>query len=104
LIDQGLDDQFYAQLNPEKFKQACLKAGQHLTLRQHEGYDHGYYFIQSFIDDHLQFHAIQLEKGRWRIISAAIPLEILVEPYDLDDQLQLFQVVMVILLIFNSNI
>ncbi len=63
LIDQGLDDQFYAQLNPEKFKQACLDAGQHLTLRQHKGYDHGYYFIQSFIDDHLQFHAIQLEKN-----------------------------------------
>lgn len=63
LIDQGLDDQFYAQLNPEKFKQACLDAGQPLTLRLHKGYDHGYYFIQSFIDDHLQFHAIQLEKA-----------------------------------------
>ncbi|TXJ01513.1 MAG: S-formylglutathione hydrolase [Acinetobacter sp.] len=63
LIDQGLDDQFYDQLNPEKFKQACLDAGQHLTLRFHKGYDHGYYFIQSFMDDHLQFHAIQLERG-----------------------------------------
>ena len=62
LIDQGLDDQFYDQLNPEKFKHACLEVGQHLTMRFHEGYDHGYYFIQSFIDDHLQFHAIQLEK------------------------------------------
>ena len=62
LIDQGLDDQFYDQLNPEKFKQACLDAGQHLTLRFHKGYDHGYYFIQSFMDDHLQFHAIQLER------------------------------------------
>lgn len=63
LIDQGLEDQFFAQLNPEKFKQACLESGQHITLRLHEGYDHGYYFIQSFIDDHLQFHAIQLEKN-----------------------------------------
>ena len=61
LIDQGLKDQFYAQLNPALFKQACAQAGQSLTLREHEGYDHGYYFIQSFIDDHLQFHAVQLE-------------------------------------------
>lgn len=63
LIDQGLEDQFFTQLNPEKFKQACLESGQHITLRLHEDYDHGYYFIQSFIDDHLQFHAIQLEKN-----------------------------------------
>ncbi|AXY55892.1 S-formylglutathione hydrolase [Acinetobacter chinensis] len=60
LIDQGLKDQFYAQLNPALFKAACEKAGQKLTLREHEGYDHGYYFIQSFIDEHLQFHAVQL--------------------------------------------
>ena len=62
LIDQGLDDQFYSQLNPDLFQQACDKVGQKLSLRQHAGYDHGYYFIQSFIDDHLQFHAVQLEK------------------------------------------
>lgn len=61
LIDQGLKDQFYAQLNPALFKQACAQVGQSLTLREHAGYDHGYYFIQSFIDDHLQFHAVQLE-------------------------------------------
>lgn len=61
LIDQGSKDQFYAQLNPALFKQACAQVGQSLTLREHEGYDHGYYFIQSFIDDHLQFHAVQLE-------------------------------------------
>ena len=61
LIDQGLSDQFYSQLNPELFQQACQAAGQPLTLREHAGYDHGYYFIQSFIDDHLQFHAVQLE-------------------------------------------
>ncbi|WP_425918166.1 S-formylglutathione hydrolase [Acinetobacter sp. TSRC1-2] len=61
LIDQGSKDQFYAQLNPALFKQACAEAGQSLTLREHQGYDHGYYFIQSFIDDHLQFHAVQLE-------------------------------------------
>ena len=60
LIDQGLSDQFYSQLNPALFQQACQKVGQVLTLREHEGYDHGYYFIQSFIDDHLQFHATAL--------------------------------------------
>lgn len=61
LIDQGLDDQFYGQLNPDLFEQACHKVGQKLSLRQHAGYDHGYYFIQSFMDDHLQFHAVQLK-------------------------------------------
>ncbi|OTG79813.1 S-formylglutathione hydrolase [Acinetobacter sp. ANC 4648] len=62
LIDQGLNDQFYSQLQPEKYQQACNKVGQKLTLRLHAGYDHGYYFIQSFMDDHLQFHALQLQK------------------------------------------
>ncbi|WP_445117099.1 S-formylglutathione hydrolase [Acinetobacter sp. WZC-1] len=62
LIDQGLADQFYSQLNPELYRQACEQVGQKLTLRQHEAYDHGYYFIQSFVDDHLQFHALQLQK------------------------------------------
>lgn len=62
LVDQGLDDQFYSQLNPDQLIQACTKVGQKLTLRQHEGYDHGYFFIQSFIDDHLQFHALHLNK------------------------------------------
>ncbi len=61
LIDQGRQDQFYAQLNPALFQQACAQVGQHLTLREHAGYDHGYYFIQSFIDEHLQFHAVQLD-------------------------------------------
>ena len=61
LIDQGLSDQFYSQLNPALFQQACQAVGQPLTLREHAGYDHGYYFIQSFIDDHLQFHVVQLE-------------------------------------------
>ncbi len=61
LIDQGLDDQFYTQLNPDLLQQACLEVGQSLTLRQHAGYDHGYYFIQSFMDEHLQFHATQLK-------------------------------------------
>lgn len=63
LIDQGLADNFLEnQLNPEAFEAACEKAGQPLTLRRHEGYDHGYYFISTFTDDHLEFHAERLTK------------------------------------------
>ena len=61
LIDQGLEDQFYSQLNPAKMNQVCESVGQKLSLREHAGYDHGYFFIQSFMDDHLQFHALQLQ-------------------------------------------
>ncbi len=58
LIDQGLSDAFLAgQLHPHLFEQACAKVGQPLKLRRHEGYDHGYYFISSFIEDHLRHHA-----------------------------------------------
>jgi len=58
LIDQGQSDQFLEQqLFPEVFEAACLRAGQPLQLRRHAGYDHGYFFIASFIDDHLRFHA-----------------------------------------------
>lgn len=62
LIDQGLADKFLLekQLLPEAFEEACTKAGQPLTLRRQSGYDHGYYFIQTFIDDHLRHHAAQL--------------------------------------------
>jgi S-formylglutathione hydrolase len=58
LIDQGLDDKFLAeqQLLPERFEQACATALQPLTLRRHAGYDHGYYFISSMMQDHLRFH------------------------------------------------
>jgi S-formylglutathione hydrolase len=58
LIDQGLGDKFLAeQLYPEAFEEACRQAAQPLQLRRHAGYDHGYYFISSFIEDHLRFHA-----------------------------------------------
>jgi len=61
LIDQGLGDKFLAgQLLPEAFEAACAKAGQPLELRRHEGYDHGYYFISTFVEDHLRFHHRQL--------------------------------------------
>jgi len=58
LIDQGLDDDFLKeQLKPELFKRVCDEAGQKLNLRLHAEYDHSYYFIASFIDDHLDHHA-----------------------------------------------
>jgi S-formylglutathione hydrolase len=61
LIDQGLADKFLAeQLMPEKFEAACVDASQPLTLRRHEGYDHGYYFISTFMEDHIRFHAERL--------------------------------------------
>ncbi|HWU56183.1 MAG TPA: alpha/beta hydrolase-fold protein, partial [Rhizomicrobium sp.] len=57
LIDQGLDDKFLAeQLHPHLFEAAAGAAGQKLTLRRHAGYDHGYFFIQTFMDDHLRHH------------------------------------------------
>ena len=61
LIDQGLADRFLPdQLNPHLFELACAEAGQPLTLRRHAGYDHGYYFISTFIADHLAHHAQRL--------------------------------------------
>ena len=61
LIDQGQADKFLpTQLHPHLFEAACQAIGQPLTLRRHEGYDHGYYFIQSFMADHLAHHAGQL--------------------------------------------
>ena len=61
LIDQGAADQFLAeQLKPENFAAACAKVGQPLTLRMQPGFDHSYYFINSFIKDHVEFHATQM--------------------------------------------
>ncbi len=59
LIDQGMADKFLMekQLLPEAFEAACQQVGQALTLRRQPGYDHGYYFIQTFIEDHLRHHA-----------------------------------------------
>jgi S-formylglutathione hydrolase len=63
LIDQGMADQFLPnQLNLDLFEAASQKAGQELTLRRHEGYDHGYFFIQTFIEDHIRHHAGQLNR------------------------------------------
>jgi S-formylglutathione hydrolase len=61
LIDQGEADRFLAeQLRPQLFRDACASAGQALTLRTHSGYDHSYWFIQSFVADHLRHHAAAL--------------------------------------------
>jgi S-formylglutathione hydrolase len=61
LIDQGDADKFLAeQLKPELFAEGCRRAGQTLELRMQPGYDHGYYFIQTFMADHLAWHASAL--------------------------------------------
>ena len=61
LVDQGLDDKFLAvQLNPGALEEACRHVGQPLTVRRHAGYDHGYYFVQSFMEDHLAHHRAAL--------------------------------------------
>ena len=57
LIDQGLADKFLEeQLHPDLFEAACAQAGQRVEIRRHAGYDHGYYFISTFMEDHLRFH------------------------------------------------
>jgi S-formylglutathione hydrolase len=61
LIDQGEEDPYLAeQLRPELLEQACRETGQPFTLRMQPGYDHSYWFVQSFIEDHLRHHAANL--------------------------------------------
>jgi S-formylglutathione hydrolase len=61
LVDQGDADEFLEeQLSPGVFEDACREAGQPLTLRWREGYDHGYYFISTFMEDHIRHHAAVL--------------------------------------------
>jgi S-formylglutathione hydrolase len=61
LVDQGTADKFLVeQLRPELLREACAQAGVPLQLRMHEGYDHSYYFIATFVEDHLRFHARHL--------------------------------------------
>jgi len=58
LIDQGANDTFYqTQLFPERFVEAASTTGVTVKYRLHEGYDHSYYFISTFMDDHVEFHA-----------------------------------------------
>jgi S-formylglutathione hydrolase len=60
LVDQGEADPFLDQLRPDLLEAACSAAGIALTLRRHEAYDHGYYFISTFIAEHLRWHAERL--------------------------------------------
>ena len=61
LVDQGTADTFLDnQLKPELLEQACAEAGIPLTLRRQEGYDHSYYFIASFMEDHLRWHGARV--------------------------------------------
>ncbi|WP_056483973.1 S-formylglutathione hydrolase [Sphingomonas sp. Leaf208] len=63
LVDQGTADQFLdAQLQPERLLESCERAGIALTLRMQEGYDHSYFFISTFLEDHLRWHAARLGK------------------------------------------
>lgn len=64
LIDQGDEDQFLdEQLRPTDFAAACRTANQELKLRMQPGYDHSYYFIQTFMGDHIAHHADQLQSS-----------------------------------------
>ena len=61
LADFGLSDGFLnTQLMPERLEKACAEAGVKLTLRRQDGYDHSYFFIATFIEDHLRWHAARL--------------------------------------------
>jgi S-formylglutathione hydrolase len=63
LVDQGADDPYLAeQLKPELLEAACQESGLPLELRIHDGYDHGYYFISTFIEEHLAFHYERLSR------------------------------------------
>ena len=63
MVDQGLDDQFLAeQLKPESLEAACKDAGIKLTMRRQPGYDHSYYFISSFLAEHVAWHAAALKR------------------------------------------
>jgi len=61
LVDQGTEDSFLErELRPELLQAACRGAGIDLTLRMRQGYDHSYYFISTFMEDHLRWHAARL--------------------------------------------
>jgi len=64
LVDQGASDQFLVeQLKPELLKEACDITAFPLTYREHDGYDHSYFFIATFMEDHLRFHAKHLAQS-----------------------------------------
>jgi len=76
LVDQGLADKFLSeQLQPHLLERACRAADQPLELRRHAGYDHGYYFIATFIEEHLAFHRRRLTSHAGRSDPGATFLE-----------------------------
>jgi S-formylglutathione hydrolase len=61
LVDQGTKDPFLdIQLKPDLLRATCIERNVSLELRMHDGYDHSYFFISSFIEDHIRFHARHL--------------------------------------------
>lgn len=82
LIDQGLDDEFLVegQLRPEAIEAAAKKVGQAITVRRHPDYDHSYYFISSFVDDHVKFHAKRLKKKQGLKRASASTTDSSVQP------------------------
>jgi S-formylglutathione hydrolase len=60
LVDQGMADPFLDKLRPADLKRACEESGQKLKYRERAGYDHGYFFVSSFLGEHLEFHAAAL--------------------------------------------
>jgi len=60
LVDQGAADPYLDKLRPADLKAACRESGQKLDYRERPGYDHGYYFVGTFIQEHLKFHAAAL--------------------------------------------
>lgn len=60
LVDQGAADNFFEGCNPHALQEACAGTDIALTLRLQEGYDHSYFFISTFMDDHLSWHAERL--------------------------------------------
>ncbi|GMH66689.1 hypothetical protein TrRE_jg2033, partial [Triparma retinervis] len=75
LIDQGTSDTFLSdgQLKPEVFKRAAGLSGQKVTLRMQEGFDHSYFFINTFISSHVDFHAKRLHKAQRAKVQSLEP-------------------------------
>ena len=61
LIDQGSADPYLDELRPDDLKAACARSAQRLNFRERPGYEHGYYFVSTFIGEHLKFHAAHLQ-------------------------------------------
>jgi S-formylglutathione hydrolase len=60
---QGSADNFLSELMPKNLEAAATEAGYPMTLRMHEGYDHSYFFMSTFIDEHIIFHATELNRS-----------------------------------------